>query len=105
MQKVSVMESRNEKIIEQKQKLAEDVLRVAKAALDDIEVSMGEAPIRDLISIFNSSIKVHRDLMSDIVAIQESESKAEKELAKSHEYTGKVEELLRKLGQSKDTQG
>lgn len=99
MQKVSVMESRNEKIIEQKQKLAEDVLRVAKAALDDIEVSMGEAPIRDLINIFNSSIKVHRDLMSDIVAIQESESKAEKELAKSHEYTSKVDDLLKKLSQ------
>lgn len=93
--------SRNQDIIEKKQKLAEDVLRVAKAALDDIEVSMGEAPIRDLISIFNSAIKTHRDLMADIVAINESESKAEKELAKDKEYTSKVDDLLKKLGQNK----
>lgn len=93
--------NRNQDIIEKKQKLAEDVLRVAKAALDDIEVSMGEAPIRDLISIFNSAIKTHRDLMADIVAINESESKAEKELAKDKEYTSKVDDLLKKLGQNK----
>lgn len=99
------MADRNERIIEQKSKLAEKVLKVAEQALGDIEATMGEAPVRDLISIFNSSIKVHRDLMSDIVAIQESESKAEKDLAKDKEYTGKVDELLKKLGQSKDTQG
>jgi hypothetical protein len=93
------MESRNEKIVEQKAKLAEKVLKVAEQALGDIEATMGEAPIRDLINIFNSSIKVHRDLMSDIVAIQESETKQEKELAK--EYTSKVDDLLRKLGQGK----
>ncbi len=93
------MESnRNERIIEQKSKLAEKVLKVAEQALGDIEATMGEAPVRDLINIFNSSIKVHRDLMSDIVAIQESESKQEKELAR--EYGGKVDDLLRKLSQS-----
>jgi hypothetical protein len=91
------MESRNDRIVEQKSKLAEKVLKVAEQALGDIEATMGEAPIRDLINIFNSSIKVHRDLMSDIVAIQENESKQEKELAK--EYTSKVDDLLRKLGQ------
>lgn len=93
------MESRNERIVEQKSKLAEKVLKVAEQALGDIEATMGEAPIRDLINIFNSSIKVHRDLMSDIVAIQESETKQEKELAK--EYTSKVDDLLKKLGQGK----
>jgi len=93
------MESRNDRIVEQKSKLAEKVLKVAEQALGDIEATMGEAPIRDLINIFNSSIKVHRDLMSDIVAIQENESKQEKELAK--EYTGRVDELLKKLGQGK----
>ena len=97
MQTVNVMESRNERIVEQKSKLAEKVLKVAEQALGDIEATMGEAPIRDLINIFNSSIKVHRDLMSDIVAIQETESKQERELAKSQEYTGKVDELLEKL--------
>lgn len=89
--------SRNDRIIEQKSKLAEKVLKVAEQALGDIEASMGEAPVRDLINIFNSSIKVHRDLMNDIVAIQETESKQEKELAR--EYTSKVDDLLRKLGQ------
>ena len=88
-------EDRNERIIAQKSKLAEKVLKVAEQALGDIEATMGEAPVRDLIQIFNSSIKVHRDLMSDIVAIQESESKQEKELAK--EYTSKVDDLLKKL--------
>lgn len=86
---------RNARVIEQKSKLAEKVLKVAEQALGDIEATMGEAPVRDLIQIFNSSIKVHRDLMSDIVAIQETESKQEKELAK--EYSSKVDDLLKKL--------
>ncbi len=51
-------EDRNQKIIEQKSKLAEKVLKVAEQALGDIEATMGEAPVRDLINIFNSSIKV-----------------------------------------------
>lgn len=88
---------RNQRIIEQKSKLAEKVLKVAEQALGDIEATMGEAPVRDLIQIFNSTIKTHRDLMSDIVSIQETESKQERELAK--EYTGKVDDLLRKLSQ------
>lgn len=88
-------DERNARIIEQKSKLAEKVLKVAEQALGDIEATMGEAPVRDLIQIFNSSIKVHRDLMSDIVAIQETESKQEKELAK--EYTSKVDDLLKRL--------
>jgi hypothetical protein len=91
--------SRHEKIVEQKSKLAEKVLKVAEQALGDIEATMGECAVRDLISIFNSSLKAHRDLLSDIVAIQESESKQEKELAKSPEYMGKVESLLKKLSQ------
>lgn len=90
-------DDRNSKIVEQKSKLAEKVLKVAEQALGDIEATMGEAPIRDLIQIFNSSIKVHRDLMADIVAIQETESKQEKDLAK--EYTSKVDDLLKKLSQ------
>jgi hypothetical protein len=86
-------------VIQQKSALAEKVLKVAEQALGDIEATMGEAPIRDLINIFNSSLKAHRDLLNDIVAIQETESKAEKDLAKNLEYTGKVESLLKKLSQ------
>ena len=91
------MESRNERIVEQKSKLAEKVLKVAEQALGDIEAIMGECSPRDLINIFNSSIKVHRDLLSDIVSIQETESKQEKELAR--EYSSKVDSLLKKLSQ------
>ena len=89
------MKDRNQKIIESKERLAADVLIVAEDALQDIKSCMGEAGVKDLIAIFNSAIKTHRDLMSDILVIQEKETKEEKELAK--EYTGKVDELLKKI--------
>ena len=89
------MKDRNQKIIESKERLASEVLVVAEDALQDIKVCMGDAGVKDLISIFNSAIKTHRDLMSDIVSLQEKETKEEKELAK--EYTGKVDELLKKI--------
>ena len=89
------MTNRNEKIIAQKEKLAADVLQVAEDALEDIKVCMGEAGVRDLLNIFNSAVKTHRELMSDVVAIQDKDSKQDKELAK--EYTGKVDEVLKKI--------
>jgi hypothetical protein len=101
MQKVFQMtqENRNEKIIAQKERLASDVLQVAEDALQDIKATMGEAPVRDLISIFNSSIKVHRDLMSDVIALQDRETKEEQQLAT--QYNGKVDELLKKITDKK----
>ena len=89
------MAKSNEQIIAQKEKLAAEVLQVAEDALEDIKVCMGEAGVRDLLNIFNSAVKTHRDLMSDVVSIQDKESKQEKELSK--EYTGKVDELLKKI--------
>ena len=89
------MKDRNQKIIESKERLAAEVLVVAEDALQDIKSCMGEAGVRDLINIFNSAIKTHRDLMGDIISIQDKETKEEKELAK--EYTGKVDELLKKI--------
>lgn len=89
------MKDRNQKIIESKERLAAEVLVVAEDALQDIKVCMGDAGVKDLIQIFNSAIKTHRDLMSDILTIQEKETKEEKDLAK--EYTGKVDELLKKI--------
>jgi len=89
------MAKSNEQIIEQKERMAADVLQVAEDALQDIKVCMGEAGVRDLLNIFNSAVKTHRELMSDIITIQDKESKQEKELAK--EYTGKVDELLKKI--------
>ena len=85
----------NSKIIASKEKLAADVLEVAQDALEDIKVCMSEASVKDLIQIFNSAVKTHRDLMSDIVAIQDKETKEEQVLAK--EYTGKVDELLKRI--------
>ena len=99
MQKVFPMTSSNEKIIRNKEKLAADVLEVAQDALEDIKVSMPEAGIRDLINIFNSAVKTHRELMSDVIAIQDRESKEEQKLAS--EYTGKVDELLKKITDKK----
>ena len=101
MQKVFQMTSSNsnEKIIQNKEKLAADVLQVAQDALEDIKVCMPEAGVRDLISIFNSAVKTHRELMSDVIAIQDRERKEEKALAT--EYTGKVDELLKKLTDKK----
>ena len=89
------MAKSNEQIIAQKEKLAAEVLQVAEDALEDIKVCMGEAGVRDLLNIFNSAVKTHRDLMSDVVSIQDKETKAEKDLSK--EYTGKVDELLKKI--------
>ena len=74
--------------------MAADVLQVADDALQDIKAVMSEAGVKDLLAIFNSAVKTHRELMSDIVAIQDKESKEEEKLAK--EYTGKVDELLKK---------
>ena len=102
MQKVFPMttsKDRNEKIIQQKERLAADVLQVAEDALGDIKVCMGEAGVRDLINVFNSAIKCHRELMSDVIAIQDRESKEEQTLAK--EYGGKVDELLKKITDKK----
>ena len=94
------MENKNAKIIASKEKLASDVLQVAEDALEDIKSCMAEAGVRDLLNIFNSAIKTHRDLMSDIVAIQDVESKQEQTLAK--EYDGKVDELLKRISGKKE---
>ena len=89
------MATNNEKIIAQKEKLAADVLQVADDALQDIKACMGEAGVKDLVQIFNSAVKTHRDLMSDIIGLEDKVSKEEEKLAQ--EYTGKVDELLKKI--------
>lgn len=86
-----------EELIAQKVKLANDALDLAKDSLNDLKACMGDCGVRDLVQIFNSAIKAHRDLSADIISAEELESKAEKELAKDKEYTGRVDELLKKL--------
>ena len=90
-----LMATNNEKIIAQKVKLAADVLQVADDALQDIKACMGEAGVKDLVQIFNSAVKTHRDLMSDIIGLEDKVTKEEEKLAQ--EYTGKVDELLKKI--------
>ena len=89
------MTNKHDKIVQQKERMAADVLQVADDALQDIKACMGEAGVKDLIVIFNSAIKTHRDLMSDIISIEDKQSKEEEKLAQ--EYTGKVDELLKKI--------
>ena len=93
------IDNRNAKLIAQKERLAASVLQVAEDALEDIKATMSEAPVRDLITIFNSAVKTHRDLMTDIVSIEDKESKEERKL--TEEYTGRVDELLKKITDKK----
>ena len=87
---------KSEDILHVKEVLAQDALEVANQALGYLQDALPDAGIRDLISIFNSAIKTHRDLCSDIVDLTTpKESAGKKELAK--EYSSKVDELLKKM--------
>ncbi len=90
------MAKNKEDILKQKEVLATESLQVANDALGYIQDQLPECSMRDLIAVFNSAVKTHRDIVSDIVALTATdESKSEQELAK--EYDGKVGELLKKL--------
>ena len=91
-------------ILREKSKLAEDALRVAKTTLGDLEACAGEASVRDLLALFQATIKAHRELTNDIIAIEKEdaemaekakESSSEKELSK--QYNSKVDALLKSL--------
>jgi hypothetical protein len=89
------MAKSREDILAQKEFLAAETLKVANEALGYLQDQLPECSTRDLVSIFNSAVKTHRDIISDIVALTEQESKEEQTLAK--EYNGKVDDLLKKL--------
>jgi hypothetical protein len=90
------MAKNKEDILKQKEVLATESLQVANDALGYIQDQLPECSMRDLIAVFNSAVKTHRDIVSDIVALTSTdESKSEQELAR--EYDGKVGELLKKL--------
>jgi hypothetical protein len=84
-----------EKILKQKEFLAAETIKVAQEALGLLADQIQECSTRDLVSIFSSAVKVHRDIVSDIVVLSTPESKDEQDLAR--EYDGKVGELLKKL--------
>lgn len=84
-----------DKILQQKEFLAAETIKVAQEALGLLADQIQECSTRDLVSIFSSAVKVHREIVSDIVTLSTPESKEEEVLAK--EYDGKVGELLKKL--------
>lgn len=85
----------NERVIQQKEHLAAKALQVAEDSLELLQSQLEECSARDLVTVFNSAVKAHRDIVADIVSLTETESKQEKELAK--EYDGKMGELLKKF--------
>jgi hypothetical protein len=89
------VKSQKSDILKQKEFLASEALGVANEALGYLQDQLSECSTRDLVSIFNSCVKTHRDIVSDILAITETESKAESDLAPA--YNGKVDDLLKKL--------
>ena len=89
------MAKSRDEILAQKEFLAAETLKVANEALGYLQDQLPECSTRDLVSIFNSAVKTHRDIISDIVALTDQESKEEQKLSK--EYTGTVDELLKKL--------
>jgi len=89
------MSNKRDEAIRLKEALAQDTLKVAQEALGYLEDQLSECNTRDLVSIFNSAMKVHRDILSDIITLSEAESKSEADLAPS--YNGKVDELLKKI--------
>ena len=82
-------------ILREKEFLAAESLKVANEALGYLQDQLPECSTRDLVSIFNAAVKTHRDIVSDIVSLTETESKDEASLAK--EYDSKVDVLLNKL--------
>jgi len=90
----SSKETRDE-VLKHKEFLAAETIKVAQEALGLLADQIQECSTRDLVSIFSSAVKVHRDIVSDIVVLSAPESKDEELLAK--EYDGKVGELLKRL--------
>jgi DNA polymerase III gamma/tau subunit len=89
------MKDKKEDIIRQKEFLAAETIKVAQEALGLLADQIQDCSTRDLVSIFSSAVKVHRDIVSDIVSLTTQETPDEAILAK--EYDGKVGELLKKL--------
>jgi LytS/YehU family sensor histidine kinase len=88
--------SKNDKIIRQKENLAAKALQVAEDALEILQGGLEECSARDLVQVFNSAVKAHREIVSDIISLSEAEDKpSEQELAK--EYKGAASSLIEKF--------
>lgn len=85
----------NERVIQQKEQLAAKALQVAEDSLELLQSQLEECSARDLVTVFNSAVKAHRDIVADIVSLTEVESASEKKLAK--EYDSTLDHLLKKI--------
>ncbi len=92
----------NEKILRQKEALAAKALQVAEDSLELLQEQLDQCNTRDLVSVFNSSVKAHREIVSDIISLNELETKEEQQLAK--DYESKVQSLLKKVNPKEDKQ-
>ena len=90
------MEDRKDAVVHQKELLAQEALKVANEAIGLLQDQMADCSTRDLVQIFSASVKAHREITEDIVVLTKPEPPSEKELAR--EYDGKVEELLKRIG-------
>jgi len=89
------MSKEKENIIQQKEFLANEALRVANEAIGMLQDQLPECSTRDLVQIFSASVKAHREITEDIVMLTARETPSEEILAR--EYDGKVGELLKRI--------
>jgi hypothetical protein len=93
---MSEKNSAKDAIVKQKESLAEQALLVANEAIGMLQDQLPECSTRDLVQIFSASVKAHREITEDIVVLTAKEPASEETLAR--EYDGKVEELLKRIG-------
>ena len=89
------MSKERDTIVQQKEFLANEALRVANEAIGMLQDQLSECSTRDLVQIFTASVKAHRDITEDIVVLTAKEAPSEQSLAR--EYDGKVDELLKRI--------
>jgi hypothetical protein len=89
------MSNHKDEIIQQKEFLAQEALKVANEAIGLLQDQMSECSTRDLVQLFSAAVKAHREITGDIVVLTAPEPESEQQLAK--EYDGKVEELLKRI--------
>lgn len=94
------MSNVNEKILRQKEQLAAKALQVAENSLELIQDQLDECSAKDLVSVFNSSVKAHREIVSDILSLTEQEPKEERQSTK--DYETKVQSLLNRVKPSEE---
>lgn len=93
------MSNANERILKQKEQLAAKTLQVAEDSLELLQSQLEECNARDLVTVFNSAVKAHREIVADIVSLTETETRQEQMLAREYDVT--MGELLKKIKPNK----